>query len=275
MCDSCGVQDKSSQSQQRGITLDLGFSAFTMTIPPQLLEAAGDQYDCLQFTLVDCPGHASLIKTIIGGAQIIDMIVLVIDINKGIQTQTAECIVIGEITTEKIIIVLNKVDMIPAEDREERIEKMKSKLRKVFSSTKFADPVFVLTSAAVGGEKVASVVAFSSGKDKDASLTSVAQATEDSINGGGSVGAGKAKKGSKAAAAALTRVETRGVDALIDVIRSSITMPRRNYQGPFYFAIDHCFPIKGQGTVVTGTVLSGSVKVQEDYSRGVSVPEPE
>ena len=44
----------------------------------------------LQFTLVDCPGHASLIRAVIGGAQIIDIIILVIDINKGIQTQTAE-----------------------------------------------------------------------------------------------------------------------------------------------------------------------------------------
>lgn len=40
-------------------------------------------YDELQFTLVDCPGHASLIRTIIGGAQIIDLMVLVIDITKG------------------------------------------------------------------------------------------------------------------------------------------------------------------------------------------------
>jgi selenocysteine-specific elongation factor len=39
--------------------------------------------------LVDCPGHASLIRTIIGGAQIIDLMFLVVDINKGIQTQTA------------------------------------------------------------------------------------------------------------------------------------------------------------------------------------------
>ena len=39
---------------------------------------------------MDCPGHASLIRTIIGGAQIIDMMILVIDITKGIQTQTAE-----------------------------------------------------------------------------------------------------------------------------------------------------------------------------------------
>lgn len=37
----------------------------------------------MQLTLVDCPGHASLIKTIIGGAQIIDIMVLVIDVTKG------------------------------------------------------------------------------------------------------------------------------------------------------------------------------------------------
>lgn len=40
-------------------------------------------YDELQFTLVDCPGHASLIRTIIGGAQIIDLMVLVVDVTKG------------------------------------------------------------------------------------------------------------------------------------------------------------------------------------------------
>lgn len=73
-------------------------------------------YDSVQFTLVDCPGHASLIRTIIGGmliivcllllfcfsnmhrkfyiysigAQIIDLMLLVVDAIKGIQTQTAE-----------------------------------------------------------------------------------------------------------------------------------------------------------------------------------------
>ena len=31
--------------------------------------------------------------------------------------------------------------------------------------------------------------------------------------------------------------------------------------GPFKFAIDHCFAIRGQGTVLTGTVLSGKAAV--------------
>jgi selenocysteine-specific elongation factor len=52
-----------------------------MPMPQQLQH----HYNELQFTLVDCPGHASLIRTIIGGAQIIDMMVLVIDVTKGEQ----------------------------------------------------------------------------------------------------------------------------------------------------------------------------------------------
>lgn len=36
-------------------------------------------FDFIQFTLVDCPGHASLMKTIIGGASIIDLMMLVVD----------------------------------------------------------------------------------------------------------------------------------------------------------------------------------------------------
>jgi len=65
--------DKSSESRKRGITLDLGFSVLTLPLPSRLKDS-----------LSDCPGHASLIRTIIGGAQIIDFMILVIDFNKGI-----------------------------------------------------------------------------------------------------------------------------------------------------------------------------------------------
>jgi selenocysteine-specific elongation factor len=110
--------DKAPQSQERGMTLDLGFSAFFVDMPERLMSHG---FDKLQFTLVDCPGHASLIKTIIGGAQIIDMMLLVIDVVKGIQTQTAECLVIGEILIDDLVVVLNKVDLLPAEDREKQV----------------------------------------------------------------------------------------------------------------------------------------------------------
>ena len=51
-------------------------------------------------------------KTVIGGASIIDMMILVVDCQKLIQTQTAECIVLGEILMEKLIVAFNKVDLL-------------------------------------------------------------------------------------------------------------------------------------------------------------------
>jgi selenocysteine-specific elongation factor len=103
---STAALDKHPQSRERGITLDLGFSSFAVPAPPEFV-AQG--FDGLQCTLVDCPGHASLIRTVVGGAQIMDAALLVVDVTKGIQTQTAECIVIGEITTETMIVALNKI----------------------------------------------------------------------------------------------------------------------------------------------------------------------
>jgi len=60
---STAAFDRAPQSRARGITLDLGFSCLRTELPPQLGPGPGE----LQFTLVDCPGHASLIRTIIGG----------------------------------------------------------------------------------------------------------------------------------------------------------------------------------------------------------------
>ncbi len=58
---STAAFDKNPQSQERGITLDLGFSAFTTD-----LEDGGGRR--VQYTLVDCPGHASLIRVGFGQA---------------------------------------------------------------------------------------------------------------------------------------------------------------------------------------------------------------
>ena len=59
-----------------------------------------------------------------GGAQIIDMMMLVVDVTKGMQTQTAECLVIGEILCNKMIVVLNKIDLLDLAKRNSAIEKV-------------------------------------------------------------------------------------------------------------------------------------------------------
>lgn len=49
---------------------------------------------------------------------------LVVDVTKGVQTQTAECLIIGQITCDKMIVVLNKIDLLEESKREATIEKV-------------------------------------------------------------------------------------------------------------------------------------------------------
>lgn len=243
---STAALDKHPQSQQRGITLDLGFSSFIVEMPEQFKEefqssSHDNNYDALQFTLVDCPGHSSLIRTIIGGAQIIDMIVLVVDINKGIQAQTIECIAIGEMTSNSMIIVLNKVDKIPIDNREIKIEEMKKEMRCTFNNTKFSNAPIVVAAAAIGGEKVAAINDPNNKESNDISKINKYKSNNKKVQ-------------------TLKRVECSGIDSLLDTIQTHIKIPKRNIEGNFYFAIDHCFAIKGHGTIITGTILKGSIQ---------------
>lgn len=202
--------DKHPQSRERGITLDLGFSSFTVPVP---LHVSGRGFEHVQFTLVDCPGHASLIRTIIGGAQIIDLMMLVVDATKGMQTQTAECLVIGEITCDHMIVVLNKTDLLEPAKREAAVAKMSKKMLRTLEGTRFAGATVVSVSARPGG-------------------------SDDS--------------GSPV-----------GLDTLVQALSEKVFVPERSGEGPCVFSVDHCFPVRGQGTVLTGTILSGALAVNE------------
>ena len=61
-----------------------------------------------------------------------------------------KCIVIGEITTDKMVIVLNKIDQLSPDPttRTKEIETAKTKLSKVFQQTKFKNAPFVAVAAA-------------------------------------------------------------------------------------------------------------------------------
>mmetsp|Transcript_12942 Transcript_12942/g.14809 ORF Transcript_12942/g.14809 Transcript_12942/m.14809 type:complete len:640 (-) Transcript_12942:90-2009(-) len=183
-------------------------------------------------TLVDCPGHASLIRTIIGGAQIIDMVLLVVDAYKGWQAQTTECLVLAELTSPHLIVALNKIDMFPTSERRERLEQAKKNVWERLERTRFAKCTLVGISACVGGEKVAST------KGEETQHKVSITSDDGSIN------------------------ETMNVDVLVRKLQQELPPPKRDFSEPtFYFSIDHCFPIRGQGTVLTGTVLSGNISV--------------
>lgn len=213
---STAAFDKNPQSRERGITLDLGFSSFTVNLPEHLRSSEAKQpYDSLQFTLVDCPGHASLIRTIIGGAQIIDLMMLVVDVVKGVQTQTAECLLIGELTCPRMVVVLNKIDLLPPNKRQSAIEKMTKRMHKTLENTRFKDCPVISVAAKPGGPE--------------------APDTE----------------------------EPHGVPELIELLKKQSYLPKRDPGGDLLMAVDHCFSIRGQGTVMTGTILQGSLAIND------------
>ncbi|CAK7294193.1 Selenocysteine-specific elongation factor [Vulpes lagopus] len=223
---STAAFDKQPQSRERGITLDLGFSCFSVPLPARLRPAlpappaaSGAEPEPepgepqLQVTLVDCPGHASLIRTIIGGAQIIDLMMLVIDVTKGMQTQSAECLVIGQIACQKLVVVLNKIDLLAEGKRQAVIDKMTKKMQKTLENTKFRGAPIIPVAAKPGGPEAPETEA------------------------------------------------PQGISELIELLTSQISIPTRDPSGPLLMSVDHCFSIKGQGTVMTGTILSGSISL--------------
>ncbi|XP_066520617.1 selenocysteine-specific elongation factor [Hoplias malabaricus] len=213
---STAAFDKNPQSRERGITLDLGFSAFTVPLPEHLRDSCGEKtYNSLQFTLVDCPGHASLIRTIIGGAQIIDLMLLVVDVVKGMQTQTAECLLIGQLTCSRMIVILNKTDLLPRDKKQSVIDKMTKRMHKTLENTRFKGCPVIAVAAKPGGP--------------DAPDTEEAQ----------------------------------GITELIELLKAQAFLPHRDPSGSLLMAVDHCFSIRGQGTVITGTILQGSLRVND------------
>ena len=214
--------DKNPQSKERGITLDLGFSAFYIHIPKILKEKFPSnkkitQSEYIQITLVDCPGHASLIRTVIAGASIIDTVILVIDCIKGIQIQTVECIALSEILCDKITIVLSKIDLL--KNTETDINNKSEKLKQIFSKTKFGSDVSIIPTSTIEQDKT------NIEKMIKLLIKSVLESIEFNIE------------------------QESDLDNKTDSLIAYI---------------DHCFKIKNKGTVATGTIMKGNIKINDE-----------
>ena len=129
-----------------------------------------------------------------------------------------------------MVVALNKADMFDPDEREKQLELAKNKVLKRLKGTRFENAPMIGVAACVGGEKAAA-------NTEDAKTVSVVQ-------------------------------ETYQMDLLVDLLKAKLPPPRRNMtneakEQPFYFSVDHCFPIRGRGTVLTGTVLSGFAAVND------------
>jgi len=185
---STAALDKAPDSARRGMTLDMGFSAFTLG--PYLV------------TLVDLPGHFSLVRHAVAGANIIDLAVLVVAADVGLQVQSVEHFsIIKDLGIKTLVVALNKVDLASPD----RIQEVKKKIILLLEGTPYAKAKIVEVSGLMG----------------------------------------------------------KGIDELKGALQDSLSPPIRQWNGPFKMPIDHAFTIAGVGTVLTGTIHRGKVKVKD------------
>ena len=123
--------DKAPEERERGITIATAHVEY---------ETANRHY-----AHVDCPGHADYIKNMITGAAQMDGAVLVVSADDGPMPQTREHILLArQVGVPKIVVFLNKCDMV---DDEELIELVEMELEELLESYEFTDVPIIKGSA--------------------------------------------------------------------------------------------------------------------------------
>ncbi len=95
--------DTHGEEKQRGITIHLGFAHLTLS--------SGDQVG-----IVDVPGHAAFVRTMVSGASGVDFCVLVIAADEGVMPQTREHLQILNILGVRAgLIAITKTDLVDSD----------------------------------------------------------------------------------------------------------------------------------------------------------------
>jgi elongation factor Tu len=172
---------------------------------------------------VDCPGHADYVKNMITGAAQMDGAILVVSAADGPMPQTREHILLARQVGVPSLVVF--LNKKDMVDDEELLELVELEVRELLSSYDFPGDDIPITS----GSALRAVEALTSNP--------------------------KIKKG-----------EDEWVDhiyALMDSVDEYIPTPERAVDKPFLMAVEDVFSITGRGTVATGRIERGKVKVQE------------
>ncbi|MGH7533637.1 MAG: selenocysteine-specific translation elongation factor [Gemmatimonadales bacterium] len=121
--------DRLAEERRRGITIDLNFAP--LQLGPGTI--AG---------VVDVPGHEDLVRTMIAGASGMQLALLVVAADAGIQPQTLEHLAVLEaLGVPDGIPVLTKADLVDHLVRDARIEELRQRLAR--SSVRFGEPAVV------------------------------------------------------------------------------------------------------------------------------------
>jgi elongation factor Tu len=195
--------DNAPEEKARGITIALHHSEYWT---PER-----------HYAHIDAPGHADYIKNMITGAAQMDGAVLVVAATDGVMPQTREHILLAkQVGVPKIIVFLNKCDMV---DDNDLIDLVEEEIRDLLTKQGF-----------------------------DGKATPV-------IRGSG-----------------LKALESKDINdqwsqkvlELVKTLDTYIPLPVRETDKPFLMPIEDIFSIEGRGTVVTGKISRGIVKVGEE-----------
>ncbi|MEK7148422.1 MAG: elongation factor Tu [Patescibacteria group bacterium] len=195
--------DSAPEEKARGITIALSHNEYST--------------DARHYAHIDAPGHADYIKNMITGAAQMDGAILVVAATDGVMPQTREHILLAkQIGVPKIIIFLNKCDMV---DDPEMIDMVEEEVREL------------LTKYNYDGKNVPVI--------RGSALKALAAKSVDDE---------WAKK----------------ILELADGLDTYIPVPVRDIAKPFLMPIEDVFSIEGRGTVVTGRIERGVLKVDEE-----------
>ncbi len=101
--------DNAPEEKERGITINSAHVEY---------ETANRHY-----AHVDCPGHADYVKNMVTGAAQMDGAILVVAATDGPMPQTREHILLArQVNVPKIVVFMNKVDLVPDEEMLELVE---------------------------------------------------------------------------------------------------------------------------------------------------------
>ncbi|MFZ2149890.1 MAG: elongation factor Tu [Minisyncoccia bacterium] len=195
--------DNAPEEKARGITINISHNEYAT--------------EARHYAHIDAPGHADYIKNMITGAAQMDGAILVVAATDGAMPQTREHVLLAkQVGVPKIIVFLNKCDMV---DDKDMIDLVEEEIRELLTKQGFdgAGAPVIRGSALKALE--------SSSKDDE-----------------------WAKK----------------IAELVNALDTYIPVPERDVTKPFLMPVEDIFSIEGRGTVVTGKIERGIVKVGEE-----------